>query len=34
MTYRYFLSVTLNGEKIEREVSVEEYCQAERNAGF
>lgn len=31
---RYFLSVTLAGEKIEREVSVEEFCRAERQAGF
>lgn len=30
----YFLSVVLNGEKIEREVSVEEFCKAERSAGF
>lgn len=32
--YKYFLSVTLAGEKIEREVSVAEYCMAERVAGF
>jgi hypothetical protein len=32
--YKYFLSVTFNDEKIEREVSLEEYCKAERNAGF
>jgi hypothetical protein len=31
---RYFLSITLAGEKIEREVSVEEFCKAERQAGF
>ena len=31
---RYFLSVTLAGEKIEREVTVEEFCRAERQAGF
>ncbi len=32
--YRYFLSATIAGETIEREVSVEEYCKAERAAGF
>jgi hypothetical protein len=31
---RYFLSATLAGEKIERQVSVEEFCKAERQAGF
>ena len=31
---RYFLSVKLDGEVIEREVSVEEFCRAERAAGF
>ena len=31
---KYFLSVELAGEKIEREVSLEEYCKAERAAGF
>lgn len=30
----YFLSVILNGEKIEREVTLKEYCEAERLAGF
>jgi len=30
----YFLSSTLAGEKFEKEVSLEEYCRAERNAGF
>ena len=34
MTYKYFLSVTLGGEKIEREVTLEEFCKAERAAGF
>lgn len=32
--YRYFLSATIAGEKIEREVSLEEFCKAERAAGF
>jgi len=31
---RYFLTVTIAGEKIEREVSLEEFCNAERQAGF
>lgn len=31
---RYFLSVTLAGEKIEREVTIKEFCMAERQAGF
>lgn len=31
---QYFLSCTLAGEVIEREVSVEEFCKAERAAGF
>lgn len=31
---RYFLSVTIAGEKIEREVTLEEFCKAERAAGF
>jgi len=31
---RYFLSVNLAGEEIKREVSLEEYCKAERAAGF
>lgn len=30
----YFLSSTIAGEKFEKEVSVEEYCRAERAAGF
>ena len=34
MTYKYFLRVTLAGEKIKREVSIEEFCKAERAAGF
>ncbi len=32
--YRYFLSATIEGEKIEREVTIEEFCKAERGAGF
>ena len=32
--YRYFLSATIAGEKIEREVTLEEFCKAERAAGF
>lgn len=32
--YRYFLYVVLAGERIEREVSLEEFCKAERAAGF
>lgn len=32
--YKYFLSFTLAGEKIEREVSLEEFCRAEGDAGF
>lgn len=31
---RYFLSATFGGEKIEREVTLEEFCKAERSAGF
>lgn len=31
---RYFLSVVLGSEKVEREVTVEEFCKAERAAGF
>ena len=31
---KYYLSVELAGEKIEREVSLIEYCKAERQAGF
>lgn len=32
--YRYFLSAKLGDETIEREVSLEEFCKAERSAGF
>lgn len=32
--YKYFISVNIVGEEIEREVSLEEYCKAERAAGF
>lgn len=32
--YRYFLSATIGGEKIEREVTLEDFCKAERDAGF
>ena len=31
---KYFLSATIGGEKIEREVTREEFCKAERAAGF
>lgn len=31
---KYFISVTIEGERIEREVSLEEYCLEERVAGF
>lgn len=31
---RYFLSATLGDNKLEREVSLEEFCRAERAAGF
>lgn len=31
---RYFLSATLGGETVEREVTLEEFCKAERAAGF
>ena len=31
---KYFLSATIAGEKIEREVTLEEFCRAERTAGF
>lgn len=31
---KYFLSANIAGEEIEREVSLEEYCKAERSAGF
>lgn len=33
-TYKYFLSVTVGSEKIEREVSVEDFCKAQRRTGF
>ena len=32
--YRYFLSVVLGSERVEREVTVKEFCEAERRAGF
>ncbi len=32
--HRYFLSATIGGEEIEREVTIEEFCKAERAAGF
>ena len=32
--HRYFLSCKLGAEKVEREVTLEEYCKAERAAGF
>ena len=31
---RYFLKVVLGGETVEREVSLKEWCKAERAAGF
>ncbi len=31
---KYYLGVTIAGEYIEREVSLEEFCKAERAAGF
>ena len=31
---KYFLSATVGSEKIEREVTLEEFCKAERSAGF
>ena len=31
---RYFISVQFNGKTIEEEVTLEEYCKAERAAGF
>lgn len=34
MPYKYFLSARLGEEVTEREVSVEEYCKAERLCGF
>lgn len=32
--HRYYLSATLGTEKVEREVTLEEFCRAERAAGF
>lgn len=34
MQTRYFLSVALGSETVEREVTLEEFCKAERAAGF
>ncbi len=34
MMKKYFLSCQLGGETIEREVTLEEFCKAERAAGF
>jgi len=34
MGYRYFLSAKLGDETVEREVTLEAYCAAERAAGF
>lgn len=34
MTDKYFLSAKLGAETVEREVSLTEYCKAERQAGF
>lgn len=34
MTYKYFLEVVFAGKKVKREVSLEEFCKAERAAGF
>lgn len=34
MTYKYYLTAKLGDEKIEREVTLEQFCQAERMAGF
>lgn len=31
---KYYLSATLGDQNIEREVTLEEYCKAERAAGF
>jgi len=31
---KYFLTVTLGGEQITKEVTLKEYCEAERRAGF
>lgn len=33
-TYRYFLSAKLGSETVEREVTLEEFCRAERASGF
>jgi hypothetical protein len=32
--YKYYLEVELGGQKIEKEVTLKEYCSAERSAGF
>lgn len=32
--YKYYLSAFIGSEKVEREVTLEEYCLAERKAGF
>ena len=34
MKTKYFLYAILGNERVEREVSVEEYCKSERIAGF
>lgn len=34
MSEKYFLSSTIAGEKFEKEVSIEEFCRAERVGGF
>ena len=34
MSDKYFLSATIVGEKFEKEVTIEEFCKAERSAGF
>lgn len=31
---RYYLTEVKDGQPVEREVTLEEYCRAERNAGF
>jgi hypothetical protein len=33
-THKYFLSAKLGDEKVEREVTLEQFCHAERAAGF
>lgn len=33
-TERYFLYAILGGEKVEREVTLAEFCEAERMSGF